>query len=78
MLDLLTSLLNNHKLLRLQSLLPVCLHRSVNNPQMPDLNGLEEAGGGGWCQSPPPAFLLELLFFFLKFYVQGLGPVKTQ
>lgn len=82
-LAVLTALRNNHKLLRLRSLLPVCLLCSVNNPQIPALNGLEESGGVGVVVvlvvgvnlHPQPSSFNSS--FFLKFYVQGHGPVKT-
>lgn len=76
-LDLLTSLLNNRKLLRLQSLLPVCLHCSVNNPQMPDLNGLWEAGGAGLVSiSTPPSLPPWTVLFFWSFMCRGSGQLR--
>ena len=75
MLEVLTSLLNNHKLLRPQSLLPVCLHCSVNNPQKIWMGCKKQEGVAGVNLHPEPSSNGS---FFLKFDVQGLGPVKTQ
>lgn len=76
-LHFLTSLQNNHRLLRCQRLLPM----STMFSKQPATARFEWAVRGRmvmgeWCQSPHPSS--PPLTVFLKFYVYGLGPVKKQ